>query len=433
MNRSLLRVLGAAFGVSVIIGGTIGSGILRLPQTIAQAVPDAGLYLAVWIAGGAYAFVCAPSFAELGAMTRRSGGLYVFTQRALGDLVGFIVGVSDWVSFIGTIASLALFAAELIARLVPGLSELPIAIAMILGFTGLGLLGIHAGSWAQIVSSAVKAAALIALAIAAVVYDTPHTRSLEPPSGFAMVLAFAVAMKTITFVYDGFYHVAYFAGELRDPGRTVPRTIFTTLVAIIIIYVGINIAYLHVLGIDGIAGESFTGGAFAAALFGDAGDRVITFVMLVTALSTMSENFLAAPRILHAMAVDGLIPTSAARVSRAGTPTITLALTAAGSLAFALSGTYERALAVVFFYVLLNYSLAMLSVIVLRRREPAAERPYRAWGYPYTTGVALVVIVALLGAAIFDDPVTAATAAAISVACVLLRALVTRHGGHERA
>jgi APA family basic amino acid/polyamine antiporter len=146
----------------------------------------------------------------------------------------------------------------------------------------------------------------------------------------------------------------------------------------------------------------------------------------------MSENFLAAPRILHAMASDGLLPGRAAEVSRLGTPTVALLLTSLGSLAFVLSGTYERALATVFFYVLVNYSLSLASVFALRRREPAAERPYRAWGHPYTTGSALVISVALFAAAVIDDPETAAIAAAISVACVLLRAVVSRYVGTGR-
>jgi APA family basic amino acid/polyamine antiporter len=420
VNRSLLRILGAGFGVSVVIGGTIGSGILRLPQAIATAVPDATLYLAVWIAGGAYALVCAPSFAELGAMSRRSGGLYVFTQRALGNTVGFLVGISDWIGFVGTIASLALFAAELIARSLPGLagSELPVAIAMVIGFAAFQLLGIHAGSHAQIAMSAAKTFALVGLAIACL-GEPAHAPA--PATDFDAVLGFALAMKAVIFVYDGYYHAAYFAGELRDPGRDVPRTIVATLVTIIAIYVVLNLAYLHVLGIDGIAREPFAGGAFAQALFGDAGDRVITVIMLVTALGTMAENFLAAPRILHAMAIDGLLPGATSRVSLAGTPTTGLALTTAGALGFALSGTYERALAVVFFYVIANYALAFISVFALRRREPDAERPYRAWGYPYTTAGALAIALVLLVATIADDPFTAAVAAGLSAVAVAIR------------
>jgi APA family basic amino acid/polyamine antiporter len=325
----------------------------------------------------------------------------VFVQRALGDRVGLFVGVSDWLSFVGTIAALALFGGELLARLVPAAAgyELPVAIGLVVGFTALQLLGIHAGSWVQIATSSIKACALVALAIAAVAYHTPDT--VKPVSAVG-VLGFAIAMKEIIYVYDGFHHVGYFSGELRDPGRDVPRTMFSTLFLIIAIYVGLNLAYLHVLGVVGIASESFTGGAFAAKLFGDAGDRIITLVMVVTVLSSLSENFLAAPRILHAMASDRLLPAAIARVSAAGTPTGSLALTTVGSLGFALTGTYERALAIVFLAVLVNYALSFASVFALRRREPDAERPYRAWGYPYTTGFAFVVVVALFVAAVVD-------------------------------
>jgi APA family basic amino acid/polyamine antiporter len=418
-GTSLSRVVGVAFGVAVIVGGTIGTGILRLPQTIAAAVPDARLYLAVWLAGGAYAVVCAPSFAELGAMATRSGGLYVWVRRALGERAGSFVGLSDWVGFVGTIASLALFIGELAAALWPALrgAEDGVAVAVVIAFTGLGLLGVRVGSRAQIASSAVKAAVLVALVVAAFATGAPARRAGAGVGGWTAVLGFAVAMKAVLFVYDGYYHVAYFAGELRDPGRDVPRAIFWTLGVILAIYVGLNVAYLHVLGVGGIAAEKFTGGAFAGALFGGAGDRVITIVMLVTVVATVSENFLAAPRILHAMSVDGLLPAGAARVAR-GTPTVTLAITAAGSLAFVATGTYERALAIVFLCVVANYALAFASVIVLRRREPDAPRPYRAWGYPVTTAVGLAVAIALFGASIADDPVSAAVAAGVAVVVV---------------
>ena len=403
MERALSRVVGVAFGVAVIVGGTIGTGILRLPQSIAAAVGDARLYLAVWIAGGAYALVCAPAFAELGAMSTRSGGLYVFVARGLGRGAGAFVGASDWVSFAGTIASLALFIGELVASLWPALAgrEEAVAIGVVVAFTALGWLGIRVGSAAQIASSAVKAAALVALAAVAVFAPGATAREIAGPSGWGALLGFAVAMKAIVFVYDGYHHAGYFAGELRDPGRDVPRAIFATLAIIIAIYVGLNLAYLHVLGLSGIAAEKFTGGAFAAALFGAAGDRVISAVMLVTVIATVSENFLAAPRILHAMSSDGLLPAAAARVAR-GAPTVALALTGAGSLAFVLSGTYERALAIVFLCTIANYALAFVSVFALRAREPAAPRPYRAWGHPVTTGVALAIALALLVAAIVD-------------------------------
>jgi APA family basic amino acid/polyamine antiporter len=426
-GTSLSRVVGVVFGVAVIVGGTIGTRILRLPQSIAAAVPDAGLYLGVWAAGGAYALVCAPSFAELGAMTTRSGGVYVFVQRALGPRVGFLVGVADWVSFVGTIASLALFIGELVAALWPALggAEQGVAVVVVLAFTGLGYLGIHAGSRAQIASSAVKAAVLIALVVAAFAASGHAPRAGAGISGWAAVTGIAVAMKAIVFAYDGYYHAAYFAGEMRDPGRDVPRAIFVTLGVIIAIYLGLNLAYVYVLGIGGIAASPFTGGAFAGALFGAAGDRVITVVMLVTVLSTVSENFLAAPRILHAMSVDGLLPEGASRVAR-GTPTVTLVITTAGSLAFVASGTYERALAVVFVCALVSYALAFLSVFVLRVREPEAPRPYRAWGYPVTTAVAFTIAVALLVATIVDDPTSAAIAALAAGVAALLNTSLQR-------
>jgi APA family basic amino acid/polyamine antiporter len=405
----LLRVLGVAFGLAVTVGATIGGGILRNPATVAVQLPRPGLFLGVWVAGGLYALLCAPSFAELGTMIPRSGGLYVFARRALGDYAGFVVGWSDWLSWSGGTAALAILLGEFLGGLFPSLAghELRVASAILLLFTLLQWRGIRWGSRIQEVTSLLKALVLVGLGLAAFLLGGggPAAGSDGQPAAAALPLpvALVVALQAVIWTYDSYYAVVYYSEEVRNPGRDIPRSIFSGLGVILGIYLLLNLAFLYVLPLPELAASKFVGGAVAEALFGARGDAIIRVVMIVSLLGTVNAGFLGAPRILFAMSRDGLLWERAGRVNKGGTPAAALLATTAVSLLFLLTGTFEKALAVTTFFVVLNYAMSFLAVFVLRRREPDTQRPYRAWGYPWTTGVALIGALAFLGGAVMAD------------------------------
>jgi APA family basic amino acid/polyamine antiporter len=411
----LLRVLGIAFGLSVTIGATIGGGILRNPGRVAAQLPDARLFLAVWVAGGLYALLCAPSFAELGAMSRRSGGLYVFSHRALGSYAGFVVGWSDWLAWCGGTAALAILMGNFLGGLYsPLVGHAPeIASAILLLFALLHWRGIRWGSRIQEVTSILKALALVGLGVAAFLLvgggAPPDPGGKPAPTGLPLLLALLLALQAVLWTYDSYYTVVYYSEEVKNPGKDIPRSIFVSLLAIIAIYLFLNLAFLHVLPMSRMAesvkeGESGSVGfALAETLFGSHGDMVIRVLMIVALTGTVNAGLLAAPRVLLAMSRDGLFWRGAARVNEGGTPTVGLLATAAVSLLFLLTGTFEKALAVTIFFVVVNYAMSFLSVYVLRWREPAAERPYRAWGYPWTTALALAGALAFLTGAVLGD------------------------------
>jgi APA family basic amino acid/polyamine antiporter len=405
----LLRVLGVAFGLAVTVGATMGGGILRNPATVAAQLPHTGLFLGVWVAGGLYALLCAPSFAELGTMVPRSGGLYVFARRALGDYAGFVVGWSDWLSWSGGTAALAILLGELFAGLFPALAghELGVASAILVLFALLQWRGVRWGSRIQEGTSLLKALALVGLALAAFLLGGggpgAGSGAPPPPAGPPLPVALVLALQAVIWTYDSYYAVVYYSEEVRNPGRDIPRSIFSGLGVVLGVYLLLNLAFLYVLPLREMAASKFVGGAVAEALFGARGDAVIRVVMIVSLLGTVNAGFLAAPRILLAMSRDGLFWERAGRVNEGGTPTATLLATTAVALLFLVTGTFERALAVTTFFVVLNYAVSFLSVFVLRQREPNTERPYRAWGYPWTTGVALIGAVAFLGGAVMGD------------------------------
>ncbi|MDQ3174523.1 MAG: APC family permease [Acidobacteriota bacterium] len=405
----LLQVLGVGFGLAVIIGNTIGAGIFRTPGLIAELLPNAWMFLGVWIVGGLYALLGAISIAELGAMIPRSGGQYVFARYALGEYAGFIVGWSDWISSCGSTAAVAIVVGEFSGALYPPLAgkSAPIAASIAIVFALLQWRGIIWGSNVQNVTSLLKALAFLALIIAAFLLGGPGTVS-EPakamPAGLPLLAGFVLALQSVIYTYDGWAGVVYFSEEVEQPGRDIPRALFGGVISVIAIYLLVNLALLYVLPISKIAAQDFAAGAAAQVIFGGYGDTVFRLLTIVSMLSAINALHLMATRVLYAMSRDGLFVRKAAHVNVGGTPTIALFVSTTVAVLFIVFGrTFERVITVLAFFFVANYTLSFISVFVLRRREPEKERPYRAWGYPWTTALALLGSVLFLVGAVASD------------------------------
>ena len=403
----LLRVLGVGFGLAVIIGNTIGAGIFRAPGQVAAHLPDANLYLAAWVAGGLYALVGAIQIAELGAMLPRSGGQYVFARHALGEYPGFVVGWSDWISTCGTTAAVAVVIAEFSAQLWPAFGESVPALAgtVAAAFAAAQWRGIRQASLIQHVTTGLKGAGFTALIVAAFVFGGEGGATTPPvASGVSRAAAFVFALQGVIYTYDGWTGVIYFSEEIRNPGTAIPRALLTGVFSITAIYVLLNLSFLYVLPIGAIAGEEFAAGALADAVFGNRGDLVLRIIAIVSLLSAVNVYHLMASRVLFAMSRDGLLTFRAATVNAGGTPTVALFLSTLVTLLFIAFGrTFERLITVLAFFFIANYTLSFISLIVLRQSESARPRPYRAWGYPWTTALALTGSVAFLVGAVAGD------------------------------
>jgi APA family basic amino acid/polyamine antiporter len=411
-RRGLLRVLGAAFGIAMVVGATIGGGILGTPGGVAAQLPNAALFMAVWAFGALNAFLGATAYAELGTMIPRSGGIYNYARRAMGDGVGFFVGFTDWLNWSVASAALILLTGEYLGALVPALSGRP----MLAGFALFFLLvlfqwrGVKWGGRMQQGITLLKTLAFVGLIVAALVLPHPEPAGAPAramPEGLALVAALALALQGVVFTYDSYYSVVYCGAELRDPGRDIPRSIFRGLLVVSVIYLLANWAFVSVMSIEGMAGDPFVGGTVARRLFGELGDTVIRVIMMVSVMGTVNAQILAAPRILHAMSEDGLLPRQATAVNEGGTPSVAMLLSVAMVAAFLLSGSFAAALAVETVLIVLLYVLVFTSLFVLRHREPAAPRPYRAFGYPLVPGLALLIALVILGMLVYADPKSA--------------------------
>ena len=404
----LLQVLGVAFGVAVIIGNTIGSGILRTPGTVAALLPNEWLFILAWIAGGVYALLGTISLAELGVLIPRSGGQYVFARKAFGPYAGVIVGWSDWVSSVAAFAAAAILVADYAGALIPSLakSALAVGIGVVVLFTVLQYRGVKWGDVVQQGTTLLKSLAFLALIVACFTIAPVNPVSAPPPITTTSAVGFAavvLAMQAVIFTYDGWNGLLYFSEEVRDPGREIPKAMFAGVIAIIAIYVLVNWAFVHLLGIETLAKSDFAAGTAAQALFGARGDTILRVLLIVGLFSGINAYSLFCPRILYAMSRDGLFPKWGTTVNEGGTPTYTLLLSAVLAIGFLITGTFNSVIAVAAFFFVLNYVFSFAAVFKLRRTMADAPRPYRAWGFPFTTGFSLLGGIAFLVGAVVSD------------------------------
>jgi APA family basic amino acid/polyamine antiporter len=405
----LLRILGVAFGVAVVIGASIGAGILRAPGTVVSQLGSGPLALLFWALGGAFALLGASALAELATSIPRSGGFYVFARRALGERFGFTVGCADWFSNCSAVAYAAVTAGEYTAMLVPSLADhvIGLAAAAIVLFALLQMWGMQASSRIQQIASFTKAVAFLVLIAGLLVFAEPVDAAAAPAAGGRVVpglVAMVLALQMVLGAYDGWQSATYFAGENRNPSRNLPRSFIGGVLIVIAVYLLMNLALVRVLPVEVLATSTLPAADAARTLLGSRAETAITVLSVLSPLSLISAVLLGAPRILYAMGSDGLITTRVAFVDRRGTPAVALLCSTLAALALLATGTFESIATVFAFFAVTSYSGAFVSLLVLRRREPDLPRPYRSWGCPWTTWIVLGGAMVLLAGTIAGAP-----------------------------
>lgn len=427
---ALQRALGVGFGVAVAMGSMIGAGILRAPADVAARLPLPALFLGTWVLGALYALLGANAMAELAAMLPRSGGQYVYVRRALGPYAGFVVGWNDWLSTCGAVAAIAIVFGEAVGALVPALAggRAP-GRAAALGTVAVAVVGmilwrgVRESDRTQRITSALKALVLLALVVAcfgARLWGRGATASVaEPlvaPTGLALAAALVVALQGVIYAYDGWTGVIYFSEEVRDPGREIPRALFGGVLSVLLLYLLLNAAFLVALPLAEIARSPLAAASAASVVFGPWGGTVVQGIVVLAMPSALVANSLMGSRVAFALARDGVAPGVLARVNAGGTPGAALGATVLVTALFLLTGTFERVVAICAFLFVASYALSFTSVFVLRRREPALPRPWRARGHPWTTALVLAGSLAFLAGTVAADWRTGSIALALVAA-----------------
>lgn len=344
-------------------------------------------------------------------MLPQAGGWYVYSRRAFGEYAGFVVGCCDWMMQSTAIAYLSVAFGEFAAGLQPGLTPYVnyIGLACLLFLALLNWLGLRSGSRTQIASSLAKALGLLAFVVACFVIS-PKAAPAEAASAAAfpaasggILLGLVLALQAVIVTYDGWYGAIYFVEEDENPSRNLPRSALGGALSCMVIFVLVNVALLHVMSVPQIAGSQVPAADAAMSLFGARGKQFILIISLITAVSTINATILISPRILFGMSRDALLPRWLTSVNRGGTPSTALLLCTIASAALILSGNFEALIAISAFLYVAVYISGFASLVVLRRREPQMARPFRAWGYPWTTWGVLLASAGFLIAAIVGD------------------------------
>ena len=410
----LLRVLGLWEATAIVVGIMIGTGIFIVPAQITRSMGTRDAALSVWAVTGLLSLFGALSFAELAGMMPRAGGQYVYLREAYGPLTGYLCG---WAFFIaaqtGGISVLAVGFAEYANAFLPltPWERKAAAAASIVVLTAINYLGAQDGGALQAILTGAKvgAIAVIILLGYALVRGLPGgPAELPAPSGHRFVAAFGIAMVGAFWAYEGWNACTFAAGEVKRPERNVPLALILGTVAVIVIYLALNLVYYHVLPMDQVAASSRVGADAAVRIFGRSGSYMVSLLIIISTLGSLNGSILAAPRVYYAMAMDGLFFRWCSRVHpRFHTPHVALLMQGAWAIVLVAAGTYEELYTYAIFASFVFYALTAFAVVVLRRARPDAPRPYRVLGYPY------VPIIFVLGSACFlvntliEEPVEA--------------------------
>jgi len=416
---ALVRAIGLRSATLLVITNVIGSAIFLTPGTMAARLPSEPLLLLAWIAGGAIALCGGLTYAEMGAMYPRSGGLYVFLGEAYGPLIAFLFGWACMlVVLTGSVATVAVGFATYFSYFVPSLSmtrelvTLPLpwgawsisagqalAAISILALGAVNYVGIETGNRVQATLTVIKIAALAALPIVAIALR-PASMTLTPivPPMDRPAAAFGLVMIGVMWAYEGWYYLPFCAGEVEDAKRTVPLALLLGIASLIIIYLTVNIAYMLALPLGEIRGVERIAEKAVTALIGARGGQVVAATVIVSTLGCNAAAVIATSRACYAMASEGFFFRAAAAVHpRYRTPHVAIVLTCLWSALLTLTGTYEQLFTWVTFASVAFGVLGGLAIFRLRRLKPDTPRPYRTLGYPlvpalFVFGLSVLVV-----------------------------------------
>jgi len=392
-DQGLKRGLPARFALAVTVGGIIGLGILRGPGEIAAVIRDPYFYLLLWLLGGLFVLLSTAVVVELVGMTPRSGGTYALVRHAYGPFSGFVLGWVDWLSFVADIALKAVVIVEFVGILTPVTPPWQTALAIMVTsmFAAIQLRGIALGAAIQQIATAVIGLIVVGFSLLLAFAGPVDVAELDAaPVVDAGLGAWSLVAATIIFTYDGWLYPAYFSGEVKGGAGAVARSCIKGIGIVIALYLLLNAAMLSSVPLSALAGQELALSQALELAVSPVAATAVVFAALFILLSNQNLLYMGAPRVIHALAIDGLASKHAQTVGRGGNPVFAVLVTWIVSVGLILLGGFKfLVLLCVFFFVILYLAL-IVGVIILRRREPDSPRPYRAWGHPYSTAVCLL-------------------------------------------
>ncbi|HET9990212.1 MAG TPA: amino acid permease [Kofleriaceae bacterium] len=406
----LKRDLGPWPAASLVVGIIIGTGVFLKTAVMAREGGSAPWVLAAWVAAGVLSFTGALASAELGGRWPRAGGEYVFLREGYGPGYGFLYAWNRfWIGAPGSIAAYAVGTTTFFGSVVPldGLTAKLVRIGLIALLTALNCARVVVGGWVQTVLTTLKVVMIVGLALGALAFARGGDLGrITVSHGWPGWSAFGAMLIAALWAYDGWNNLPSVAGELRDPERTLPRaTVYGTL-AVIAIYLLVNVAYFYALPFDAVAASSSVAQATAATFLGGGAQLVLALAMTLSTVSAMNGSILSNARIPFAASRDGLGPAVMARLSPVtNVPVPALLVQGVVASIYAFVGKFDELTDAVIVVSWMFYGANALTVIRLRKRRPPTA--YRTPGYPIVPALFVAMAVLLIVNTIWAAPRTA--------------------------
>jgi len=413
----LMRGLGLWSATAVVVSDTIGTGIFLVTSDMARAVGSATLVLAAWVIGGLIVLFGAFCYAELGAAFPKAGGPYVYLNRGLGPLWGFLFG---WMtSFLERPVGMATLAAgclRFLGFLFPVVTTplftyhigrydftftaaQPLAALVVVAVTAINYLSVRMGGAIQVLLGSLKMGAIVVIIVAGVLFGKHNANEAAPlasPLSIGTISALLTALVAAMWAYNGFNDLGDLGEEIRQPQKNIPRAIILGLFSVGGLYVLTNVVYFHALPFAQVAQSHHVASDVVQSFAGSRGATWLTVAMVISALGALHVVVLTGARVPYAMARDGVFFQFAKRIHPSfRTPSGALIFLGSLAVLLALSGTFEELYSLFVFAVWILFALTAIAVLRLRKKEPNLSRPYRTWGYPFTPLIFLVAALAL--------------------------------------
>lgn len=422
---TLERRLGPLDGAAIIVSNVIGGTILFAPPFMAGLVPNPWAYLGLWLAGGALAFAGAMAYAELAALRPKAGGEYVYLDAAYGRVAAFLTGWTSFVAgFAGAIAANAFFIPIYLARFIPGVDDstpiltIPIplvpltisthslvSIASVWALAFIHIRGVGPGRVMMNVLAALKVAAFLLFVLAGFAFGTGAFTNVTSSGGDVTTGNWLFAFIPVMLAYSGWNASAYVAEEVKNPGRNLPLSLAIGTIAVIAVYLGVNLLYLYVFSVTELAAlQGSVLDVVADRLLGSGAGNVMGIVGIVSLLAGNSAMTFAGPRVYFAMARDKVFFKSAAHVHPTyKTPAFAIVAQTLWTTLLILTGSGNALLTYTGFSITLFLGVAVFALFILRQREPNAERPFKALGYPIAPAIFTIACFVILANALYTD------------------------------
>jgi APA family basic amino acid/polyamine antiporter len=361
-----------------------------------------------WILGGVYVLIGAGCYAELATMLPKAGGSYNYVKRAFGDYAGFIIGWFDYLTNAIAPAFLCIVISEYVIVILPFLKNQStlLSIGFLMAFTVLHAQGVKSGSIMQQITSVIKVLFFAGFISACFMYSGVRFAPLEKENSIfetGVIIGFFKSLQMVLGSYDGWNAGCFFAEEDENPTKNIPKALYTGAVIVIAIYVIINIAFLYVLPVSAIANSSLVASDVAKIIFGNQGAFIVTLIAIFSIISILNAFMMITPRILYGMSRDGFFIHKGTIVNKGGTPIVSLLVSSSFAFVLILIGSFEVLFSLATFMSVIVWGFAYCALIKLRNSEPNLPRPYKSWGYPWTTFIMIGCSIALFIGFAYSD------------------------------